>query len=220
MALPTYLTLVNNVLSRLREPTVSTVNENTLSALVGRFINDGKKYVEDAYDWNCLSVTTTINTVASTYSNYSLAGAGQRFKIYDVYNASNRYYLRQQDSHQFRMYVRGIAVPSAGFPSYYNMQGVDANGDPYINFFPVPNGAYAIEFNLKVPQLDLAADSDVLQVPAPPVEEWAYARALVERGEDQGINSSEAFKLAEIRLGDAIALESGRFGEEECWEAK
>jgi len=43
MALPTYLDLVNDVLVRLREPEVGTVNENTLSKLVGAFVNDAKR---------------------------------------------------------------------------------------------------------------------------------------------------------------------------------
>jgi hypothetical protein len=36
MALPTYLELVNDVLVRMREPEVSTVQENVLSKLIGQ----------------------------------------------------------------------------------------------------------------------------------------------------------------------------------------
>ena len=52
MALPTYLELVNDILVRMREPEVSTVQENVLSKLVGRLVNDAKRQVEDAYSWN------------------------------------------------------------------------------------------------------------------------------------------------------------------------
>jgi hypothetical protein len=45
----TYLQLVNKVLTRLREDTVSTVSQNTYSALVGEFVNDAKRLVEDAW---------------------------------------------------------------------------------------------------------------------------------------------------------------------------
>ena len=48
MALPTYLEIVNDVLTRLREPTVETVTENTLSTLVGKWVNDVKRQVNDA----------------------------------------------------------------------------------------------------------------------------------------------------------------------------
>ena len=39
----TYLELVNDVLIRLRETTVSTVSETTYSALIGKFVNDAKR---------------------------------------------------------------------------------------------------------------------------------------------------------------------------------
>ena len=47
----TYIDLVNGVLRRLRETTVSTVSSNTYSALIGDLINDAKNLVEGAWDW-------------------------------------------------------------------------------------------------------------------------------------------------------------------------
>jgi hypothetical protein len=41
----------------------------------------------------------------------------------------------------------------------------------------------------------------------------AYARALVERGEDGGLNSSEAYNLYRGMLADQIALEGTRYPE-------
>ena len=70
-----------------------------------------------------------------------------------------------------------------------------------------------------VPQASLSADSDTLKVPSEPVILGAFARALVERGEDGGLNSSEAYGLYKASLADAIAIESSRFAEDEGWEA-
>jgi hypothetical protein len=56
-------------------------------------------------------------------------------------------------------------------------------------------------------------------VPSEPVILGAFARALVERGEDGGLNSSEAYGLYKASLADAIAIESSRFVEEDGWEA-
>ena len=53
----TYLNLVNNVLRRLREDEVSSVTDNTYSKMVGDFVNDAKKMVEDAWDWSALRTT-------------------------------------------------------------------------------------------------------------------------------------------------------------------
>ena len=57
----TYLTLVNDVLSRLRESEVTSVSDNTYSSLIGRFVNEAKREVEDAWNWNRLRSTITID---------------------------------------------------------------------------------------------------------------------------------------------------------------
>ena len=46
----TYLDIVNNILKRLRERTVSTVNESSYSSLIAVLVNDAKESVENA--WN------------------------------------------------------------------------------------------------------------------------------------------------------------------------
>ena len=53
---------MNNVLRRLREEEVTTVNENTYSKMAGDFINDAKTTVEQSYDWSALRKTVVINT--------------------------------------------------------------------------------------------------------------------------------------------------------------
>ena len=64
----TYLELVNDVLVRLREPTVTTVVLNSYSTLIGKFVNDAKRQIEDAFAWNVLGTTITVTTTASTAS--------------------------------------------------------------------------------------------------------------------------------------------------------
>ena len=81
----TYLDMVNNVLTRLREPTVSSVQDNSYSKLIGIYINDAKREVEDAYDWNSLTDTLTATTTDSLF-NYVLTGSGTRFRVIDVLN--------------------------------------------------------------------------------------------------------------------------------------
>jgi hypothetical protein len=76
-----------------------------------------------------------------------------------------------------------------------------------------PDGVYSIKFFLTVPQAVLASDSTMVLVPDVLVAQNAYARALVERGEDGGLNSSEAYALYRSMLSDYIALEATRFPE-------
>jgi hypothetical protein len=72
---------------------------------------------------------------------------------------------------------------------------------------------YTIKFFLTVPQATLSSDSTSVLVPDVLVAQNAYARALVERGEDGGLNSSEAYALYRSMLSDYIALEATRFPE-------
>jgi len=59
----------------------------------------------------------------------------------------------------------------------------------------------------------LALDATVVSVADTLVAQNAYARALVERGEDGGLSSSEAYQLYKSMLSDYIALEGTRYPE-------
>lgn len=211
----TYLDLVNNVLRRLREPTVSSVQDNSYSKMIGVFINDAKREVEDSHEWNALANTLTATTTDSVF-NYVLTGSGQRFRVIDVLNDSNNFQLNYAPT--VWMDKQFLLVESGkGVPAYYNFNGVDSNGDTQVDLYPIPNGAYTIRFNLIIPQVDLSADSDRIWVPHHLVSMLAYAKAIAERGEDSGVLSSEAYQLYRLALADAIAIERNRYLEEIVW---
>lgn len=216
MALPTYLELVNDILIRMRESEVSTVNENTLSKLVGKLVNDAKRQVEDAYAWNSLTDTLMIETLADTYG-YVLNGSGTRFKVIDAQDITNKSQINALTTKMMSQYLLNNMDP--GNPMYYNFNGVHTTGDTKVDFYPVPNAGLTLYFNLYIPQAELTSDADTLLAPKEPVVLGAFARALVERGEDGGLNSSEAYGLFKSSLADAIAIESSRYVEEETWEA-
>jgi hypothetical protein len=215
MALPIYLELVNDVLVRLREPEVTTVNENNLSRVIGKFINDAKRQVEDAYRWNALSNTLTATT-ANTVFNYALTDSGARFKVIDVFNNTSKHFLQAVTTSKMNEWLLSEGRAS-GSPRYYNFNGVDANGDTQVDLYPIPDGSYQIFFNIVDTQTNLVNDSDMMLVPMEPVVHLAYAKALVERGEDGGLQSSEAYALFKQVLADYIAIESSRYVEEEAW---
>ena len=216
MALPTYLELVNDILIRMREPEVTTVQENTLSKLVGKLVNDAKRQVEDAYAWNALTDTLMINTLANTYG-YVLNGSGTRFKVIDAQDMSNKSQINALSTRVMSQYLLNNMDPGA--PMYYNFNGVHTNGDTKVDFYPVPSAGLTLYFNLYIPQVELTGDTQTMLAPKEPVVLGAFARALVERGEDGGLNSSEAYGLYKSSLADAIAIESSRYVEEETWEA-
>jgi len=207
----TFLELVNDVLVRLREPVVTTYNETTYSTLIGKFINDAKRQVEDAFSWNALGATITVTTAAST-STYSLTGAGQKFQVMDVINTTS---LLGMTNISFVDMNRKLnfAPVATQTPTEYAFDGVDGSYDTQVKLYPIPNAVYTVKFMLTVPQPTLALDATVVKVPDVLVVQNAYARALVERGEDGGLSSSEAYNLYKAMLSDYIALEGTRYPE-------
>lgn len=207
----TYLQLINDVLVRLRETQVSASTETTYSTLIGKFVNDAKRQIEDAYGWNVLGQTVTITTTPGTYI-YSMTGAGQKFQVMDAINTTANVGLRNisfVEMNRFQNFVPAIS----GIPEYYAFDGVDGSGDTKVVLYARPDNVYVLPFSLTVPQATLSSDNTLVLVPDVLVVQNAYARALVERGEDGGLNSSEAYQLYRSMLADYIALEGTRYPE-------
>ena len=212
-----YIELVNDVLIRLREPEATSVSDNAYVKLIARYVNDSKRQVEDSYNWNSLSDTLTADTAAGIF-NYVLNGSGQRFRIIDVINDTSNDFVEVRTTVDMdRLFL--IANPEQGAPRYYNFNGTNIHGDTQVDLYPIPDGSYSIRFNIIKPQVPLAINADVLYVPHEPVILGALARAQAERGEDGGVQSAETYDLYRQSLGDAIALESGRYLEEDSWVA-
>jgi hypothetical protein len=214
MSQKTYLELVNDVLVRLREAEVQTIAQNSYSKLIAKFINDGKRQVEDSFDWNVLRQTIAVNTVDNVYK-YTLTGTGIRFKIIDVINDTDNYPLDLANTSYINklFLTQGQKSP----PAYYNFNGVDNNNDTQVDLYPIPDGVYNIKFNMIKPQNPLVNNSDVMLVANEPVIFYAYARALAERGEDGGLGSSEAYQLYQQSLADHVSIESVRVAPDITW---
>jgi hypothetical protein len=207
----TYLQLINNVLIRLRETQVASNNETAYSSLIGLFVNDAKRQIEDAFSWNVLGQTVNITTTGGTYI-YSMTGAGQKFQVMDALNTTSNVGLQNISFVEMNRF-QNLVPTVTGVPEYYAFDGVDASGDTKVVIYPRPDGVYSLPFALTVPQAPLTADGTSVLVPDYLVVQNAYARALVERGEDGGLNSSEAYQLYRGMLADQIALESTRYPE-------
>lgn len=212
----TYLQLVNAVLARLRENDVSTITETTYSKLIAKFVNDAKRQVEDAWNWDALSTTITLNTVAGT-TTYTVTGSGMRQRDVAVNNTTSQNRV-QNVPIQWILDQQQLSTVQSGQPVYYAWNGTDGT-DSRVEIYPTPDAAYALKFNMIVPQAALSSDSTAIVVPDEPVEMLAYARALVERGEDGGLSSSEAYQLGKSVLADYISLEKERFMEFDVFEA-
>jgi hypothetical protein len=94
---------------------------------------------------------------------------------------------------------------------------VSSDGDTKVDLFPKPDGVYTIRFNVVARTLDLEADADNFNVPANPVVMLAYAKAVEERGEDNGQMGNTAYMVANKALNDAIQLDANKHPEELIW---
>ena len=212
----TYLDMVNNVLKRLRERTVSSVNENTYSALIGVLINDAKREVEDSWDWSALRTTLTATTQSNLFS-YSLVGTQNKAKMLDVLNDTDDFVMHYADASWMNKQFL-LATPQVASPTHYSFNGTDDNGDTVVDIYPIPDGVYKIRFNAIVRQPELSENTDSVIIPSQPILLLAYAKAIEERGEDGGVAASSAYMTATRSLNDAISLDAIKHPEELIWQ--
>ena len=217
----TFRELINEVLIRLREDTISIdwsgdINDSTVSAyekVIGGIVNDAKRHVEERHDWLVLRQTVDISTVAAT-KNYNLS-SGQEFKIIDVINNTTGTQLVQVS----RAYLNSIMYPTdpTGEPLYYGFNGADASNNLKVDLSPIPINAETLSFDIVKYQDELTEAATVISVPTKPIILGAWARAIAERGEDGGTQSSLMAQEANEALKQAIMLDSGNTRYETDW---
>lgn len=205
-----FLQIVNKVMLRLRQDQVATVSQDDYTSLIAEFVNETKREVEDAWNWNALNQVQTITTTAGI-ETYPITDSGDRFTI--------NWFLDNNQSPINQVTVEDYyrLTPTDGKPDKYAVFGVDGNMDANLLLYPTPDNIYSFKLNVKIPQPYLTSDTDILKVPFMPVILGAYAKAIGERGEDGGISRAEAQALYEASLRDAIALEAARYPEFTVW---
>ncbi len=218
----TFRGLINEVLIRLREDTISSdwtgdINDSsTVSAyekVIGALVNDAKRYVEQRHDWLNLRTTVDISTVNGT-KNCNLS-SGQEIKILDAINNTTGMHLKQVG----KTYINTVTYPSqnTGEPLYYGFNGSDASNNLKVDLSPVPTEAHTISFDIIKFQDDLTEAATVISIPEKPVVLGAWAMAIAERGEDGGTQSSLMASEALEALKQAILVDSGNTRYETDW---
>ncbi len=208
----TYLNLMNSVLRRLREEETTSVTSTTYNKMVGDFINDAKKLVEESNDWSALRSTITVSTTADD-NTYSLTDCGDNVKVMCVLNDTSNVFMQYQSKDWFneQLYINNA---STGAPMYYTYNGLDASSDTQVLVGPTPDGVYSLRFDVVKRQGDLSANTDTLLVPSQPVVHLAVALLARERGETGGTSTAEYFGIADRYLSDAIAIDAAKHPEE------
>lgn len=211
----TYLEIVNKILRRLREREVASVSQTSYSKLIGDFVNDAKKEVEDAWQWSALRTTLTLTTQADVF-NYELNGSQNNFNILDVVNDTSNRFMSYQTSTWFNNAFLNTGA-GRGSPKHYNFNGVSADGDTQVDIYPIPDGVYELRFNCVVRPSELVNNTDKILVPHQPVFLLATAKAIEERGEDGGTSSMNAYAAGRSSLADEIAYDAARHPEDTIW---
>jgi len=245
----TYLELINNVLVRLREASITAaqVDSNPYWASIGAHVNDAKDRVEDAWQWGALRGTDTFavsDLEANVVGKYICLpdSADNHYIIKRILSYPNttgaesfdgtRLNMRWVDINRMRRNYQTPSQAVSGQPQEFVPSGVattarypaSQTGNIQIEMYPVPTddsgvGDFWIEVDRVAHQAPLVTHNTQLLVPSLPVCTYATALASRERGEVGGTPTSELFAIADRHLGDAIAQDSALYPAELDWYA-
>lgn len=200
----TYLEIVNKVLRLMRETSATSITsaDDIVVEIVADFVNDAKRQVEGAHNWNALRHTWDV-TIPAGASSFALPGAGSHAQIDYIFGEDGTE-LRETTNKRLA-YKRKAGTQTMAPSLEYAVDGIDANRDVKVSVYPAPAADYDVEVSGFKKQVDLVTDDDVLLVPEQPVIYMALALAARERGEVGGQAAAEIFGMAEQYLKDAIA---------------
>lgn len=213
----TFLQLVNAVLLRLREDSVTAVDDTSYTQLIAAFVNEAKEEVEDSWNWSHLRTNLDIDTTASITS-YNLVGSNSRTRILDCYNTTKKWRLLQVKNNPYLNNQTNLSTVT-GSANLFDITGSDTDtGEFTFRVFPTPTGTETLRFYCVVPQTELSDETDVLQIPSAPVIQLAYLKAINERGEDQGNLSATQLALYTKTLSSAISQDAEYYSDETTWQ--
>lgn len=226
----TYLSLVNSVLIRLRESTVTSVSATPYSLLIGALVNDAKREVEDAWQWSQLQDFIQFPTVSGTYK-YELANintgirgipAGDRARLWVDPVTSHTYLINTTPSFENNLIyeptlndqaskVAEINQNSLDIPKYWQLfpSATTTTGqwNKQARLYAIPNGIYTMQMWIVNPTVDMVNDTDYCLVPSAPIILKSYLFALYERGEELGEMLTLTTNKVEESLASAISYD-------------
>jgi hypothetical protein len=214
----TYLQLINEVLKRLREDQVGTVDYSSYSSLISTFVNDAKREVENSWSWEVLKTSYTI-TPDGVNTEFTITGLDESDArlAYDDCDRPLVFDVKINDEFQLHEYsyatylARKLTDPdglaSNDKPNWFAVNKMpDGTWKVFFDGLPATDRSYRLYFY--EPQSELETASTELLVPWRPVVHLALLYALDERGEEIGEPGSKAWMRYENSLTDAIAMDS------------
>lgn len=203
----TYLEIVNEVLKRLREDTVTSVSDSSYSTLIGMFVKQAYQECSNAYQWPQLDETQDVAIVANdtsfTITTDSGEGIGQ---IYSIYNVTDEIYMSPMAYRELR--DRLTDDTDTHQPRFYSYIGQTAASTSTFYFYPKSDASYTlrVSYSRKPDLSNTMDDSTFVKIPEMPVILRSWALAISERGEDGGALSNEVDMMFMNSLADSISL--------------
>jgi hypothetical protein len=212
----TYLEIINKVLRRLREDEVASPDTSAYSKLIGEFVNDANRLVEDSWDWTMLRTISPVSSISEFTNTFSVSGLTEADKILSVFNITDNEELKLGS--QARLYNNNyVENTPRGRPTHYVPLGQDINGNTTFQLYPDSDGNRVLLFNYVARTPELTSGTDIIKCPATVVVQFAHAMAAEERGELGGTSTSALYGIAKSSLSDAIAMDAGRVPSETVW---
>ena len=232
----TQLTLVNNVLRRLREDTVTSVADNAYAQLIAMFINDGMAEVQEAYDWSALVHDIDVDLVQGTASYDLSATVAQGGNVdnsgspttmdsmlrFDAYGRPLAYIYDDSSDPEPNIILALITYDEYKRkqqldrdeqqldPCAFALKQADDGDGYYIYIWPTPDASRRLRITFWTPQAELSIDgtddATDIVVPNPPVEAYAHMTAANERGEEIGEPGNLLERRWQRRLGGESAI--------------
>ena len=210
----TYLQVVNQVLRRLRESTMSDFSSPTANQqMVMDMVNTVKHEIEAAWLWDSMRDTYELTVTPGTVS-YEFTGVNGGSRVLDAWNETSHCEVRKGSYLTFNeRYMNGMTVDT-GLVSEYIENSVGATYLLKIDVWPSPSSTQIINFNLFVAQSDYSATTDVPKIPPNVLIEGTLAYLLAERGDDGAQGQMQRYQRL---LADAVAADANRHPEETDW---
>ena len=210
----TYLELINSVLVRLREPTVSSVSADPYTRLIGELVNDAKNAVESAAPWTDQTQFRAIDTAIGD-AKTTAEGITKGSLVYSVWDRTQKRALVRTPLVNL-LELRQVETDQ-GRPTKWAVQGYDGD-DLILRLHPVPDQSYQFYAVYTKTTGRLTSANNEIECPEEPVIFHAYAYAIKERGEDQGKSFLEALDSYKRSLSRAIIANASDKGGGEVWQ--
>ncbi len=237
----TYLEMVNEVLVRMREDEITSVNDpdnDPQQKIVCKFVNDARRFVDKSHTWNAQRKIWIVD-LGFDVSGYTIPDSNESASVYTVRWGGTSNCLNEVNERWISRQKKQLGKPMYYAPSFSD------NNELTVRFWPVPGedyvgssagvseyaagdyteaeygGAIGSDVNILMEGYKVSApmknDDDLIRLPIDPVMYYALAYASRERGEIGGQGSTELFQLANQYLSDAIAWDVNNSDKEYVW---